>query len=99
MEHHVDMLNAACTAIGQIGDPKSLNALEWAITHPTPVVRVAAAQALLQHGKPGMDMLLSKTQDANGGDAASEVLARHTIKKSVDLEIDLTPVQLEFRFH
>jgi hypothetical protein len=99
MEHHHDVLSAACTAIGQIGDPESLNALEWAIGHETPVVRLAAAQALLLHGEDGMAMLRAKSQDAQAGDAAREVLARHVIMGRGNVEIDLTPVQLEFRFN
>ena len=99
MEHHHDVLSAACTAIGQIGDPASLNSLEWAVGHTTPVVRIAAAQALLQHGEPGLEMLRTKAQHPTAGDAAREILARHVIMTSGDVEIDLSPVQLEFRFN
>jgi HEAT repeat protein len=98
MEHAPDMLSAACTALGQIGDPEALSALEWAIGHAVPAVRIAAAQALLQLGEAGMDLLRATAQHAQGGDAAREVLARHVILKGADLEIDLEPVQLEFRF-
>jgi HEAT repeat protein len=98
VEHHPELLGAACTALGQIGNPEAIPALEWAIGHTTPAVRIAAAQALLALGPAGLARLRSMPETANGGDAAREVLARNTILRGNDRVIDLTPVQLEFRF-
>ena len=98
IEHDAGLLAAACTALGLIGDPQSLPALEWALTHAVPVVRLAAAHALVLLGEAGLEMLRSIAQEAVGGDAAREVLARHVITH-VEEMADLAPTQLQFRFN
>jgi HEAT repeat protein len=77
----VEVLCAACTALGRIADPASIPALEKAIRHDSPIVRVAAAMALVPMGEIGLDRLrLIAQQEADmGGDAAREVLARNAI--------------------
>jgi HEAT repeat protein len=79
-EQNIDVLAAACTALGRITDPSTIPALERALHHPSPTVRIAAALALVLMGRAGLDRLwLIAQQDALGGDAAREVLARFTI--------------------
>jgi len=79
-EEDVEVLAAACNALGRIADPASLGDLEQAVAHPHPTVRVAAAMALAAFGEPGLDRLREIAQrDAEGGDAARELLARNSI--------------------
>ena len=79
-EQDVEVLAAACTALGRIADPSTIPALERAVGHPSPTVRVAAALALILLGPNGMARLRQLAQqDAAGGDAAREILARYTI--------------------
>ncbi|GLY27350.1 HEAT repeat domain-containing protein [Kineosporia sp. NBRC 101731] len=79
-EEDVEVLAAACTALGRIIDPASMPELEQAVAHPHPTVRVAAAMALVPFGETGLDRLREIAQrDAEGGDAAREVLARNSI--------------------
>jgi HEAT repeat protein len=95
-EHSADILDAACTSLGQIGSADALPALEWAIGHDSPIVRVAAANAMVQVPLEGIVRLRSIAQRSVGGDAAREVLARHVIANPQNrLE---APVQLEFNF-
>jgi HEAT repeat protein len=76
----VEVLAAACTALGRIADPESITALEKAVRHAEPTVRVAAAMALVPMGEPGLERLRAMAQqEAVGGDAAREVLARTAI--------------------
>ena len=76
-------LAAACTALGRITDPATIPALERAVHHPSPTVRVAAALALILMGRVGLTRLqLIAQQDAIGGDAAREVLTRYAISLS-----------------
>lgn len=75
-----DVVAAACTALGRIADPSTLPELERAVRHKSPTVRIAAALAMLLMGTAGMTQLrLIAQQDALGGDAAREILARYTI--------------------
>ncbi|GAB3243895.1 HEAT repeat domain-containing protein [Kineosporia babensis] len=79
-EEEVEVIAAACTALGRIADPASLPPLEQAVAHEHPTVRVAAAMALVAFGDTGLDRLREiAQQDAEGGDAAREVLARNSI--------------------
>lgn len=79
-EEDVEVLAAACTALGRIVDPASIPELEQEVAHPHPTVRVAAAMALVAFGDTGLDRLREIAQrDAEGGDAAREVLARNAI--------------------
>jgi len=79
-ELEVEVLAAACTALGRIADPASVPELEQAVAHPHPTVRVAAAMALAAFGDIGLGRLREIAQrDAEGGDAAREVLARNSI--------------------
>jgi HEAT repeat protein len=80
MEDHPDVLGAVCLSIGQIGNPASIPALEWAIVNPEPSVRVSAATALRLMGDAGVEQLrLTAHNEPVRGDAAREVLARHLI--------------------
>lgn len=80
VEEDIEVLAAACNALGRITDPASLTELEQAVAHPHPTVRVAAAMALAPFGEPGLDLLRAIAQrDAEGGDAAREILARNSI--------------------
>jgi hypothetical protein len=81
-EHDADLLAAACTSLGRIGSPEAVPALEWAIGHQTPTVRIAAAAALIQIPTSGIERLRAIAQQPVGGDAAREVLARHVIASS-----------------
>ncbi len=79
-EEDVEVLAAACTALGRIVDPATVPELEQAVAHPHPTVRIAAAMALVAFGDTGLDRLRDIAQrDAEGGDAAREVLARNSI--------------------
>ena len=79
-DQDADVLAAACTALGRIADPSTMPALERAVSHPAPRVRIAAALAMILMGSAGMARLrLIAQQDALGGDAAREILARFTI--------------------
>lgn len=79
-EQDVEVLAAACTALGRIADPATIPALERAVSHRAPQVRIAAALAMILMGSAGMTRLrLIAQQDALGGDAAREILARFTI--------------------
>jgi HEAT repeat protein len=79
-DREVEVLAAACTALGRITDPSTIPALEQSLGHPSPTVRVAAALAMIAMGAPGLARLrLIAQQDAFGGDAAREILARYTI--------------------
>jgi HEAT repeat protein len=79
-EQDAEVLAAACTALGRIADPATLPALEQAVAHSAPTVRVAAALAMILMGPTGLARLrLIAQQDAGGGDAAREILARYTI--------------------
>jgi HEAT repeat protein len=79
-ETDVEVMTAACTALGRIADPASIPALENAVRHDEPMVRVAAAMALVPMGEAGLDRLrVMAQQEAVGGDAAREVLARNAI--------------------
>ncbi|MBT0773077.1 HEAT repeat domain-containing protein [Kineosporia sp. J2-2] len=79
-EEDVEVLAAACAALGRIIDPSTIPDLEHAVAHPHPTVRVAAAMALVPFGATGLDRLREIAQrDAEGGDAAREVLARNSI--------------------
>jgi HEAT repeat protein len=84
-EYDHEVLAAACTALGRIADPSTIPALEGALRSQSPAVRVAAALALILIGPPGMARLrLAAQQDALGGDAAREILARYTISASAE---------------
>jgi len=84
-EHDLEVLAAGCTALGRIADPSTIPALEGAIGSQSPTVRVAAALAMILMGAPGMTRLrLIAQQDAIGGDAAREILARYTISIGAD---------------
>jgi HEAT repeat protein len=75
-----EVLAAACAALGRITDPRTVPALERVLPHPVPKVRIAAAQALVLMGNAGLTRLRQiAQQDAVGGDAAREVLARYLI--------------------
>lgn len=79
-EEDIEVLAAACTALGRIVDPATVPELEQAVAHPHPTVRIAAAMALVAFGDTGLDRLRDIAQrDAEGGDAAREVLARNSI--------------------
>jgi HEAT repeat protein len=79
-EEDIDVLAAACTSLGRITDPSTIPALERAVHHHSPRVRIAAALALILMGSAGLTRLrLIAQQDAIGGDAAREVLARYMI--------------------
>jgi len=84
-EQDAEVLAAACTALGRIADPTTIPALEQALGHQSPAVRIAAALAMILMGAPGMARLrLIAQQDALGGDAAREILARYTISISAE---------------
>jgi HEAT repeat protein len=79
-EQDAEVLAAACTSLGRIADPATIPALERAVGHSAPAVRIAAALAMLLMGNAGITRLrLIAQQDALGGDAAREILARYTI--------------------
>jgi HEAT repeat protein len=79
-ERDVEVIAAACASLGRIADPSTIPALERAVGHGTPSVRIAAALAMLMMGGAGITRLrLIAQQDALGGDAAREILARYTI--------------------
>jgi HEAT repeat protein len=79
-EEDIEVLAAACIALGRIVDPATVPELEQAVAHPHPTVRIAAAMALVAFGGTGLDRLREIAQrDAEGGDAAREVLARNSI--------------------
>ena len=79
-DQDIEVLAAACTALGRITDPETIPALEHALANPSPTVRIAAALAMIAMGGPGLARLrLVAQQDAFGGDAAREILARYTI--------------------
>lgn len=79
-EPDAEVMTACCTALGRITDPAAVPALEGALAHDTPKVRVAAAVAMVLTGKAGLARLrMIAQQDAAGGDAAREVLARYLI--------------------
>ena len=79
-EPSAEVLTAICGALGRITDPATLPALEMAIRHDSPRVRVAAAQAMVLLGSAGLARLRAiAQQEAAGGDAAREVLARYLI--------------------
>jgi len=79
-EQDVEVLTASCTALGRIADPSTIPTLQGALGHQSPTVRLAAALAMILMGNVGMTRLrLVAQQDALGGDAAREILARYTI--------------------
>jgi hypothetical protein len=79
-ERHAHVLAAVATALGQMSDPSSIPTLELALADAEPMVRIAAAQALIQIGGEGIDRLRSIAQrGAPGADAAREALTHHSI--------------------